>query len=146
MAEAEIISITTRRNALRLGGAASALVTLFKPEGAAVAALPSPDAALIGVCTRLHAINREIADLFNHDYDPDTIDELAEPLNEAWHGLTPGLFALKPPSTPEGARAAALALLANLSSEEFEMAVQDADPVLWLSIGLAKYLIGPEAT
>jgi hypothetical protein len=101
----------------------------------------NPDRKLIDVCMRIYTLNCQIDDLHAHDYDQDTIDELAAPLSNEWFVVIKRLFKLKPPTTLEGAQAAALCLLANLASEELEMAKQDEDPVLWLSIGVARFLV-----
>jgi hypothetical protein len=134
VSQAEISNITTRRRLLR--GAAAAPVIASRMLN------PLPDVELIGVCTGMHNLKGKMDDLFNHGYDDDRITELSEPLNEAWFPLRDRLLTLNPPSTSEGARAAALALLANLPAESFEMAAQDADPVVWLAIGVARFVVG----
>lgn len=134
MSQAEIIDITTRRSLLRAIVAAPAIAPRSIPL--------NPDRELIDVCARMHTINFQLADLFEHDYDQDTIEELREPLTDAWFTVAKRMFKLRPPSTEAGAKAVALALLANLPAESFEMATQDEDPVQWLAIGLARFVLG----
>src|ERR1700719_523355 len=78
-------------------------------------ATPSgPDAELIQFCGRLVVNRRLEASAFETIRDEEERDIITAPINEEWHQLADRITNLDSPRTPEGARAMALAAMAEV--------------------------------
>lgn len=138
MPTAEIISITTRRNALRLGAAAT-VTGLLAPVIAI--ATPGADAELIRLCDRLVMVRRlENAAYDENPEDEETQDILTEPLNAEWHQIADRLAKLDGPRAPEAARAMALAAMAEIPFDR-DGTIDGADLHIVLALGCVKYIL-----
>ena len=99
-----------------------------------------PDADLIRKCRRLLILEEGTKAVFQAvPNDERARQPVIDLINVEWFALMDQLFKLEPPRTSEGAQVAAKALLA-LSPDGLPGAVQDADPLRWLALGLAGYL------
>jgi hypothetical protein len=136
MPQAEITFAPSRRQALGLG--AVAIATISKPASST----PCPDAELIRLCERL-IINRarEAAAYAANPYDDDERALVTDPLNDEWFEIAAALKELEAPRTPEGARAMALAALAEAPRDRGGD-IAHGDLYCWLAIGCAEYLAG----
>ena len=107
----------------------------FLPE-----APSGPDGELIRLCNGLVAVNAAAAAACHLTDDEQARGPLIDELCRRRSTIERRLYKIPLPSTPEGTRAAASAMLCELPSECAREAVQDADLARWLAIGLAKYL------
>jgi hypothetical protein len=118
-----------------------AIVRAFKRESPEPVS-NKPDAELIQLCDRLHAI-QAATDLTYKVIPGDEVKQniALDPLNAKWHEIADRIIKLDAgPTTPEGARAAARVLL-DEHSEGLEAAVQNESLTDWLAIQCAEYLI-----
>jgi hypothetical protein len=131
--------VTSRRQALGFGAAACCIATIPKHPDAAA---PSPDAELIRLCDRL-VINRALEAAVYEAYpdDDDEREPVLAPIDNEWWELAAALEELDGPRTPEGARAMALAALAE-APRDCDGDIENGDLHERLAIGCARYLAG----
>jgi hypothetical protein len=91
-----------------------------------------PDAELIRWCRRLHAVEEVYALAHEVILDDDERSHVLEPLDERWDEIAERLRELAGPTTAEGARAVAAALLTQF---------QGTDLAAWLTVRCAEYVV-----
>jgi hypothetical protein len=140
MPTAEIISTTSRRNALRLGVAATVSSLAAPVIAIAIASPTDADAELIRLCGRLVVNRARTGAAFEAITDEDERAEIMDPLNEEWFELSEALSELERPRTLEGARAMALAAMAEIP-RDLEGNIEYGELHVLLSMGCVDFIL-----
>ena len=99
-----------------------------------------PDAELIRQCNRMNTLETALAAVCEEIPDGEEKGNVIRLLSDKWFEARSRIFQLDGPRTLEGARAAALALLA-LHPGGVDDAIADADLPGWLALRCAQYLV-----
>jgi len=103
------------------------------------------DAALIGECDRLHAINAAIQAASVAITDESERVPVIDRLDEQWFAVRDRIFKLASPRTAEGAVAVAKAILSEGHPDSLGEAVEGGDLQSWLCRACAEFLAGQVA-
>lgn len=135
---AEFIALASRLNGEQQRLLLSVAEGLFRPLRPV---FTERDAELVWLCERWVVVLTAIEAVYAgtpHINDRKR-EAMLDPFYDRKHEIMDQIFKLDLPTTPEGARAAARAVLADHPGDRDE-AVQNCDMRMWLSLGCARYL------